>query len=182
MRTIKAITTVYRNVEFRSRLEARWAVWFDEMMIPWAYEPEGFIVDGAAYLPDFYLTAINRGVYVEIKPQGIDGDEKRLALDRVSAFDGKLLLIVGSPMLGGYECDDGCSGGLGPFVFAECRRCSGLSFYGVSGDYWGGFGKHTCGDNDKSPTVDGKKIMLAYKKAMSCKFDERPRINALEKN
>lgn len=53
---MKAIETIYNGYRFRSRLEARWAVFFDEMGIKYEYEPEGFeLSDGTRYLPDFYL-------------------------------------------------------------------------------------------------------------------------------
>jgi hypothetical protein len=39
---IKPIETLYRGYRFRSRLEARWAVFFDGAGIAWQYEPEGF--------------------------------------------------------------------------------------------------------------------------------------------
>jgi len=39
---IAAIPTRYAGCHFRSRLEARWAVFFDHMRIDWVYEPEGF--------------------------------------------------------------------------------------------------------------------------------------------
>jgi hypothetical protein len=39
---IKPIETRYKGYRFRSRLEARWAVFFDTMEIPWEYEKEGF--------------------------------------------------------------------------------------------------------------------------------------------
>lgn len=53
---IKAIETYYEGRRFRSRLEARWAVFFDTLGIKWIYEPEGIkLSDGTCYLPDFYL-------------------------------------------------------------------------------------------------------------------------------
>jgi hypothetical protein len=39
---IKVIETAYKGYRFRSRLEARWAVFFDAMGLKWEYEPEGF--------------------------------------------------------------------------------------------------------------------------------------------
>jgi hypothetical protein len=39
---IKPIETRYRGYKFRSRSEARWAVFFDVAGIAWQYEPEGF--------------------------------------------------------------------------------------------------------------------------------------------
>ena len=63
---MKAIETIYNGYRFRSRLEARWAVFFDEMGIKYEYEPEGFeLSDGTRYLPDFYLPELK--CYVEIK-------------------------------------------------------------------------------------------------------------------
>lgn len=51
---IKAIETEYNGYKFRSRLEARWAVFFDELGVEYEYEPEGFdLGNGLYYLPDF---------------------------------------------------------------------------------------------------------------------------------
>lgn len=53
---IKPIETVYNGYKFRSRAEARWAVFFDAAGINYMYEPEGLrFDDGTMYLPDFYL-------------------------------------------------------------------------------------------------------------------------------
>ena len=62
---IKPIETVYNGYRFRSRLEARWAVFFDACGLKYHYEPEGFNI-GEYYLPDFYLDDLE--IYVEIKP------------------------------------------------------------------------------------------------------------------
>lgn len=63
----KAIETVYGGYRFRSRLEARWAVFFDAVGLPYDYEKEGFVLDDCTkYLPDFWLPSLN--LWVEIKP------------------------------------------------------------------------------------------------------------------
>lgn len=64
--TIKAIETEYAGCRFRSRLEARWAVFFDHLSIRWNYEPEGIDIDGMRYLPDFQLPDL-AGLYIEVK-------------------------------------------------------------------------------------------------------------------
>lgn len=65
--TIKAIETRYKGYRFRSRLEARWAVFFDALGLDWEYEKEGFDLGRhGRYLPDFYITTLK--VWVEIKP------------------------------------------------------------------------------------------------------------------
>jgi hypothetical protein len=65
--TIRAIETIYRSYRFRSRLEARWAVFFDAAGIGFQYEAEGFNLDGTYYLPDFWLP--RNKCFVEIKPK-----------------------------------------------------------------------------------------------------------------
>jgi hypothetical protein len=64
---IKAIETEYKDCVFRSRIEARWAVFFDALGIAWEYEPEGFDLGEAGwYLPDFWLPEWS--CFIEIKP------------------------------------------------------------------------------------------------------------------
>jgi len=53
--TIQAIETVYKGYRFRSRLEARWAVFFETLGIAWRYEEEGYKSRYGYYLPDFRL-------------------------------------------------------------------------------------------------------------------------------
>lgn len=62
---IQPIPTRYAGCHFRSRLEARWAVFFDKLGARWEYEPQGFMIDGTPYLPDFLLT--DCGTWVEVK-------------------------------------------------------------------------------------------------------------------
>lgn len=78
---IKAIETHYAGCRFRSRLEARWAVFFNTLSIAWEYEPEGFeweaqqvadsdygsdtALKGGRYLPDFWLPSIQ--TWFEVK-------------------------------------------------------------------------------------------------------------------
>lgn len=92
---IKPIETVYNGYRFRSRLEARWAVFFDEAEIPYEYEPEGFDVDGIWYLPDFFLPWFN--CYVEIKPNRQEEIEKAKKIAKKFATEKAILLCVGLP-------------------------------------------------------------------------------------
>jgi hypothetical protein len=63
---MQSIETEYNGYKFRSRLEARWAIFFDALGIKYEYEPEGYILpDGSKYLPDFYLPDDN--LFFEIK-------------------------------------------------------------------------------------------------------------------
>lgn len=75
---IKAIPTVYKSVKFRSRLEARWACFFDLLGWPWAYEA----VDLDGWIPDFILGKnLSAGIPCEVKPidfMGLSSPEREL--------------------------------------------------------------------------------------------------------
>lgn len=99
---IKPIQTRYSGCHFRSRLEARWAVFFNELGIHWEYEPEGFqLTDGSTYLPDFKLTPNAIGwpvVYVEVKPfdslSKIQADKLFRFFEEMSKVDKRTCLWV----------------------------------------------------------------------------------------
>lgn len=56
---LKIKDTYYKGYRFRSRLEARWAVFFDACGVDWEYEPEGYdLGNGMSYLPDFKLHGV----------------------------------------------------------------------------------------------------------------------------
>jgi hypothetical protein len=80
--TPRAIETVYAGCRFRSRLEARWAVFFDALEIKWQYEPEGFEDDGFSppvrYLPDFFLPTSETWVEVKGSDAALRDDSERL--------------------------------------------------------------------------------------------------------
>ena len=128
MSEIKAIETYYKGYRFRSRLEARWAVFFDAAGIKYEYEPEGFDLDGVWYLPDFYLPWFK--CYVEIKPNNSDeindAEEKLWRLFRGKG-DCCCMLCVGSPADNNMtvyccETDDG-GGGEGSFPARFLEGC-----------------------------------------------------------
>lgn len=98
MGEIKPIPTHYNGYHFRSRLEARWAVFFDAVGIKYEYEPEGFEANGVRYLPDFYLPDADR--WIEIKGKKLSKNE----IEKCSAFcetqdrDGvKFTVFIGQP-------------------------------------------------------------------------------------
>lgn len=121
---MKAIETVYNGYRFRSRLEARWAVFFDTLGIKYEYEPEGFeFDDGTRYLPDFWLPGI--GVYVEIKPPDIPEEVNQL-MDKFRWQVGAIVLCGGNPWDNNNTgdvtlfCHDATDGSSGSFE----SRCS----------------------------------------------------------
>ena len=74
---IKAIPTTYKAVPFRSRLEARWAVFLDSLAVDWRYEHHPFLLapTGEGYLPDFYLPEYSS--WIEVKPPYPNRDAQR---------------------------------------------------------------------------------------------------------
>jgi hypothetical protein len=138
--SIPAIETRYGGYRFRSRLEARWAVFFDHMHIAWQYEPQGFIVAGRPYLPDFLLTEC--GTWVEVKgaESELDHDLMLAAAELLPEADcireqGPRLLILG-PIPA--PCADGDLGwiGLSPVVGSFDGPSDEVSIV----DQWWGFG------------------------------------------
>jgi len=78
---LQAIETKHNGFLFRSRLEARWAVFFDEMGIKYEYEPEGFKTKCGYYLPDFrVMTRFGYPIWYEVKPRGF------VSCDRFNSF------------------------------------------------------------------------------------------------
>jgi hypothetical protein len=94
---IPAIPTKYGGTQFRSRLEARWAAFFDLLGWSWEYEP----LDLAGYIPDFVI-GFSKPMIVEVKPYigspwswMEDGHEGSLTLDKIaqSGWTGSGLLV-----------------------------------------------------------------------------------------
>ena len=93
---MKPIETEYKGYRFRSRLEARWAIFFDACGVDWEYEPEGYnLGDGLYYLPDFLLHGVDGrdggDLYVEVKGQMTDLDA--LKINRFAEQGGKVLVV-----------------------------------------------------------------------------------------
>jgi hypothetical protein len=83
---LKAIETRYRGYRFRSRLEARWAVFMDALGVRWEFEPEGYNLDGEWYLPDFWLPDLR--AFLEIKPRCDDLGLSDFSTDETFEFVG----------------------------------------------------------------------------------------------
>lgn len=97
---IKPIETQYKGYRFRSRLEARWAVFFDAVGIEWEYELEGYDLGSRGwYLPDFWLPQANFHAEVKSTWDAIT-DNERLKLNYFDSHDPKgfgLIYLIGAP-------------------------------------------------------------------------------------
>lgn len=182
---MKPIKTVYNGCRFRSRLEARWAVFFDALGVEWEYEPEGFrMEDGTLYLPDFYLPSID--TWIEVKGVMSEADEHKIEQFRRSLKNGAQHIVVGPipPEFGNsYDLvnwvhkisrdeiffDVGCCDGWDfPYLPCVCPLCGKFGFE------FDGRGARVCGhnpDNDKDYTADAPEIKAAYRKARMARFE-----------
>ena len=105
---MKAIETVYKGYRFRSRTEARWAVFFDHLGIAWEYEREGFeLADGSRYLPDFFVRmradhpARQRhrgaGYWIEVKGDAASESERGVLQKLCTESGHHGYLVLGAP-------------------------------------------------------------------------------------
>ena len=104
--TMKAKQTVYKGIEFDSRLEAKWACFFDLCKWRWSYHP----VDFSGWYPDFALYPdkdhgiYGVPIYVEVKPiMDFDSDVGK----RIASRCGNVLLLGDGPFVNpidGHVC------------------------------------------------------------------------------
>ena len=125
--SIKAIETSYQGYRFRSRLEARWAVFLDTLGIRYEYEKEGFeLEDVGRYLPDFWLPDLH--VWLEIKGGEPTWDEIRKAQELYCVGEKErgwgVAFGIGEPHYGDdlrVFCFETSEAGSGAAWFPNCR-------------------------------------------------------------
>lgn len=102
--TIPAKPTRYAGVEFRSLLESEWAIFLDQRLIAWKYEPRAFHLPCRPwqwYKPDFLFPEFK--VFAEVKPdvseisEGFTETEYRLACELCDRTGYPVILLIGNP-------------------------------------------------------------------------------------
>ena len=183
IKKLKSIETCYNGFRFRSRAEARWAIFFDEMGIKYEYEPEGFVFsDGTKYLPDFYLPDANEWFEVKGVMDELDAHKIEMLLNE----SGKAVAIGYSDM--SFVASDDFDG----WVFdsdkedswlCRCGKCNKVYFLGSHGA-WGcpackyydgdsGFEVLLHGDHRQShwSIFKDQKAVAAVQKAQRARFE-----------
>lgn len=95
-RKIRAIKTLHNGHKFRSRTEARWAVFLEALGVAYEYEKEWVkLPDVGRHLPDFYLPATNR--YVQIKGMEPDDKAQKQAKELSRLKDTWVFIVSGRP-------------------------------------------------------------------------------------
>lgn len=131
---IDSLPSYWRGTTFRSRTEARWAVFFDAIGLRWEYEPEGFrLQDGTWYLPDFWLPDME--CWAEVKGAGPTAEERSKVEMLVEGSGHECLMLPGAPW---------------PQVYDLCRAESdvGVAWWDVCFN-----DKHTVGRHDGPPRL-----------------------------
>ena len=192
---MKSIQTEYKGYLFRSRLEARWAVFFDACGVRWEYEPEGYdLGDGIYYLPDFLLHGVDGrdggDLYVEVKGNMTPADaEKILRFVEGGGREGKYgkyknaTLVVGNIPEGetadeiDWYVSDHAYHGPAPYLF---------NFETIDGDHFAAHpginkdGKFELFGDDSSYLCDQDQVATerAYRLARQARFEhgEKPHI------
>lgn len=92
---IQPLPSHYDGTLFRSRLEARWAYFFDLIKLAWDYEPEGFALPAGNYCPDFFLPEWK--LFVELKPTQEAVDAIAEKLQQLASATGCAVMGIAGP-------------------------------------------------------------------------------------
>lgn len=180
--TAKAIETRYAGHRFRSRLEARWAIFFDTLGIPWQYEPEGFELAAGRYLPDFYLP--QQRLYYEVKGRRYNDHEQQLIWQLYEATGTTTALAWGNlprnPDINGYDLHSrsGDAGHRGIIIYADYdyawTACPEGKHFGLEYEARGARVNCECPKGewaDKQYWGNHPRITHAYENAHSARFE-----------
>lgn len=162
---LKAIETKYQGCRFRSRLEARWAVFWDALGVPWSYEPEGYDLDGVLYLPDFWLPT--QQMWVEIKGNTPTLEERHKALLLAREGEHPVVIFSGSiacGVLGGVAVPSGFTPDA--FVWGECSRCQEVNLIDLDC-----FRQICCCGGVRLYRLSSTRLRAAYDAARSARFE-----------
>jgi hypothetical protein len=133
---VRGIRTTYAGTRFRSRLEARWAAFFDLVGWEWTYEP--FDIEG--WIPDFLIHG-DKPVLVEIGPCA-SLFEYRQKADKPLRYRDRPTVVLGiSPialpdqkaglMVNEFrDRGDGAPSGSAPAYWFLCSTCHLLTIFG----------------------------------------------------
>lgn len=179
---MQAIETKYDGFHFRSRLEARWAVFFNTLGVQFEYEAEGFQDGATRYLPDFWLPV--QKCWIEIKGPELSEDHFKKAIVAAKST-GRFVFLFRDCW--GIECKnlevtntgnyvspsgdrDGCQS------FGICPQCDAVCI-GHFGSHRityttedGLFGIPDCGAEAKAGIDKHERLLRAFSAARSYRF------------
>ncbi len=141
---VRGIRTTYAGTRFRSRLEARWAAFFDLVGWGWTYEP--FDVEG--WIPDFLIhgdkpVLVEIGLCANLSEYHSKAAKPLLYLERPTIVLGISPIALDDQRAGLMVNEfpvrrDGTPSGACPAYWFLCSTCRRLTIYGDDVD-------HPCG-------------------------------------
>lgn len=140
---IKAIETAYAGCRFRSRTEARWAVFFDALGLTWEYEKEGFELPSGRYLPDFWLPDL--GGWIEVKGTWPTSAERKLISELMEGSGQCAAIVSGAPDLHKLDALLSCAGNYG-IGRARMKHVTAAVEAALSAQF-----EHGCGKRRQTP-------------------------------
>lgn len=181
--SVRVIETTYHGVTYRSRLEARWAVFFDALHLHHEYEAEAFTDGNRSYLPDFHVPSLK--TFFECKPEYPGLEEVERARIAGEATEHRVIIVCGPPTaperhhfeypgLASYDYLEingphylAHPGWDNYYAWCECPDC------GVVGIEYEARAGRLCGcypGNDKVRTPLGPRLQEAYAAARKKRF------------
>jgi len=166
-----AVPTEYRGHRFRSRVEARWAVFFDVLRVPYEYEPETFDVGGQWYLPDFVIRPDPQHgrVFFEVKGEQPNVEELAKAKGLAAVTKMGVLISMGNFSSGYAAFPHPVMVGIRPsgemdglYEWYHCGTCSKVGVKKITDANFGGC---TCNYPYRSAILEG-----AYRAARGQRF------------
>lgn len=192
---MKPIETIYNGYRFRSRLEARWAVFFDTLGVDYEYEPEGFnLGNGVYYLPDFRVKCWgNRGqiwdepydLWIEVKGRMSQEDKRKIERFVNANFPSGMcgMEYVENPLLILGDIPSGLSDMKMYFLEMDRDYMSSFNYQLIDGDSWVAMpaaydGKFFLWGADNSQIMNEEEVLKAYEIARKARFEhgENPEI------
>ena len=188
-KAIQSIDTVYDGYRFRSRLEAKWAMFFNEAGIEYSYEPKGIKTSYGWYLADFFIPSMD--LWIDVKG---NAEAEPFALNKLAEIceEGQRgaiienIPLVKNNSINPFESKDfklqhnvtfgeGTEDGL--YLFCSCIKCGAYGF-----EYEGRSARIECGcdhsdisNGDRSHNYDSPNLLKAYKVARGARFEHDER-------
>ena len=165
------IPTKYKNIQFRSRLEARWACFYDQLKWDWIYEP----FDYKGWIPDFL---INSKLLIEIKPiTDFDKDVDFIQWDTnyTVMLSGVKPISLGTMIITGWDKRGE------PYLLKQHNDIFGLSLWCESwNDVFGNInGKQFCYDYDYIQDLFSNAQNETQYKKVECHKEKLNNINGI---
>jgi hypothetical protein len=164
---MKAIPTIYDRIEYRSRLEARWAAFFDQLGWQHIYEP--FNAD--RYLPDFVIHG-EGPLLAEIKPVVTQEEyetaaaevDRRLGDDDGAWRNGVVVFGLSPTPYAGHYLPDRVASVSGEAAWYRCPECRAFAIESHT--------KATVTQTDTRPSLLQNPATVAQKRKIHALFNE----------